>query len=89
MFLPLSFSGHKELGDPVVDCEVAFSNVHRENVVLTVSIDDGQGIPMMTPPRGRTNTTLTFRMDQQAAMRLHARLTHLIQTRDWQEQVSA
>jgi hypothetical protein len=75
--------GYHVLSDPIVDCEVDISNVRLENVVITASIDDGQGIPMMTPPRGRTATVLAFRMDQHAAMKLHARLTHLIQTMGW------
>jgi hypothetical protein len=76
--------GYHELDGPVVDCEVDFSTAYHENVVLTASIDDGQGVPIMTPPRGRTGTVLAFRMDQRAAMKLHARLTDLIQTTGWQ-----
>lgn len=84
MQMPLCLAmGHHELAEPVVDCEVDWSNVHHEEVVLTASIAGGPSPPIWAPPRGRTATTLAFRMDRQAAMMLHARLTQLAQTMGW------
>jgi hypothetical protein len=80
VYLP---QGHHELGAPVVDCEVDHSNVHLENVVLTASIESGPGKPMFALQRGITATTLAFRMDRQAAMRLHGRLSELARSMGW------
>lgn len=75
--------GHHELAEPVVDCEVDLSNLHLETVVLTASIAGGSNSPISAPLRGRRATTLAFRMDEQAAIMLHARLTQLGQTMGW------
>jgi hypothetical protein len=84
MMAPLYLSqAHHELAAPIVDCEVDFSNVHPENVVLTASISDGPRPPILAPTRGRTATTLAFRMDQRAAMMLHARLGELGRSMGW------
>jgi hypothetical protein len=79
---------HHELTDAVVDCEVDFSNVHLENVVLTASIADGPNRPILAPRRGQTATTLAFRMDQRAAMMLQARLAELGRTMGWLQETT-
>jgi len=84
MQIPLHLPvGHHELSEPVVDCEVDWTTAHVEDVVLTASIAGGPNPPIVAPPRGRTATTLAFRMDRQAAMMLHARLTELGRTMGW------
>jgi hypothetical protein len=84
MQMPLYLAqGHHELAEPVVDCEVDHSPGHPANVVLLASISDGQGGSILAPSRGRTGTTLAFRMDHQAAMILHARLTELGRSMGW------
>jgi hypothetical protein len=76
--------GHHELSDPVIDCEVDWSTgAHLEAVVLTASIASDPNPPISAPRHGRTATTLAFRMNEQAAMMLHGRLTELGRTMGW------
>jgi hypothetical protein len=81
--------GHHELAEPVVDCEVDQSPGHPADVVLTASISDGPGRAIFAPQRGTTATTLAFRMDHRAAMKLHARLTELGRSMGWLKEAKA
>jgi hypothetical protein len=80
LYLP---QGHHELSGPVIDCEVDFPSAHPGDVVLTASIAGSQEKPMFPLQRGTTATTLAIRMDLQAAMTLHARLTELGRSTGW------
>jgi hypothetical protein len=84
MFTEVYFAqGHIGPDKPVVDWEVDFSTAYRENVVLTASIQDEPTPPIFPSPRGKTATTVAFRMDPRVAMALHAKLTALAHSMGW------
>ena len=90
MFTPKYFPpDHYQPDQPVIYWEVTFSSAHREDVVLTASIADGQGTPLTSPTLGQTATTLEVRMDRQVAIQLHAKLTELGHSMGWLPETKA
>jgi hypothetical protein len=67
----------------VVDWEVDYSIGRATDVVLTASIADDLGQAILSPPLGKTATTVAFRMNQRVAMTLHGKLTELGRTMGW------
>jgi hypothetical protein len=76
-------AGHHDLSVPVLDFEVDQAPGHQAGVVLIASVGDGPGSIIDGQERGRTATTLAFRMDHQAAMKLHAQLSDLGRSMGW------
>jgi hypothetical protein len=84
MLTPQYFpQGHYEPDQQVVYWEVRFSTTKPGDVALTASLQDDPTPPIFPNLRGRTATTLEFRMDRLVAMELHAKLTVLGQNMGW------
>ena len=82
----LAIGKHLLLADPAKAWKVEFSDTNPPSVVLTASIQVGQGIPIFPPPYGET--TVAIQMDARVAIGLYEQLGDLIRSMGWQQHVS-
>jgi hypothetical protein len=75
--------GHYAVEQSAVHWEIDRDNATLEKVVLTVSLKERSDLPMALGRWGKTDTTLTFRMDARTAMQLHAALTQIGRDKGW------